>query len=359
MESEKNDAKHITDLFLKQFTRFLPNYLFWKNSRSVYLGCNQRYAELMGLPSSEAIIGRTDRELPFQPGGDSAVLFQQGDQEILAGQPLTNREETLALPNGQTMVTLVSKLPILDHDGRAVGVVGYFSDITELKDKERELRAAKQQAEAANQAKSAFIANISHDIRTPLSGLVSFAEITAAELTVAQERENLQYLVQSGNALLNLLNEVIEYSRLACGALPPVTAKFNLVQLLNHVIALEKPSIVSKKLKLGITLDPQIPVYLAGDAVRLHRILLNLISNAIKFTSQGFIKISAELAHQQDRPGINIKNGRAGQRHGYSHRPAGADIFPFRSADSLLSGSIRRFRPGAGCCAAIYRRSAR
>ncbi len=302
MPSRKIDeAATITGLFLKQFTRFLPNYLFWKNSHSVYLGCNQRYAELMGLSSPEAIIGKTDRELPFQPGGDSAALFQQGDQATLTGRPLTNQEETLALPNGQTMITLVSKLPILDQDGRAVGVVGYFSDITELKDKERELRAAKRQAEAANQAKSAFIANISHDIRTPLSGLVGFAEITAAELSAAQERENLQYLVQSGNALLKLLNEVIEYSRLECSALPPVTAKFNLVQLLNNVVALEKPSIMEKNLKLSITIDPHIPVYLVGDAVRLHRILLNLISNAIKFTSQGFIKISAELAHQQDQ----------------------------------------------------------
>lgn len=294
-----DDAAHITDLFLKQFTRFLPNYLFWKNRRSVYLGCNQRYAELMGLHSPEAIIGKTDMELPFQPNGDSATLFQQGDQESLAGRPLTNKEETLALPNGQTIIALVSKLPILDQDGQAVGVVGYFSDITELKDKERELRVAKQQAEVANQAKSAFIANISHDIRTPLSGLIAFAEITAADLETIQERENLRYLVQSGHALLKLLNEVIEYSRLEYGSLPHTVAKFNLTELLDHVLALEKPSIVAKQLKLDVTIDPQIPAYLVGDAVRLHRIMLNLVSNAIKFTHQGFIKLSAQLVRQK------------------------------------------------------------
>ena len=294
-------AAQITDLFLKQFTRFLPNYLFWKDRRSVYLGCNLRYAELMGLSSPEAIIGKTDADLPFQPSGDTAVLFQQGDQETLAGRPLSNREETLALPNGQKIIALVSKLPILDQNGQALGVVGYFSDITELKEKERELRAAKRQAEAANQAKSAFIANISHDIRTPLSGLVGFAEITAAQLETVQERENLQYLVQSSNALLKLLNEIIEFSRLECGALPHLSVKFNLAELLDHVLALEKPSIVAKKLKLKLTIDPHIPVYLVGDAVRLHRILLNLISNAIKFTHQGFVRISAELAQQRGR----------------------------------------------------------
>ena len=73
-----DEATHITDLFLKQFTRFLPQYLFWKNSHSVYLGCNQQYAELVGFASPEAIIGKTDADLPFQPSGDSAVLSSKG-----------------------------------------------------------------------------------------------------------------------------------------------------------------------------------------------------------------------------------------------------------------------------------------
>lgn len=118
------NAAQITDLFLKQFTRFLPQYLFWKDSRSVYLGCNLRYAALVGLSSPDEIIGKTDADLPFQPNGDTAALFQQGDQETLAGRPLVNQEETLALPNGQKIITLVSKLPILDQHGRALGVDG-------------------------------------------------------------------------------------------------------------------------------------------------------------------------------------------------------------------------------------------
>ena len=294
-------AAQITELFLKQFTRFLPQYLFWKDRRSVYLGCNQRYAELVGLSSPEAIIGQTDQNLNWQPTGDTATLFQQGDQHTLSGSPITNQEETLVLPSGKKIIALVSKLPIVDGDGQALGVVGYFSDITELKEKESELQKAKQQAEAANRAKSAFMANISHDIRTPLSGLVGFAETAASRYHTAQEHDDLCCLVQAGHALLKLLNEVVEFSRLECGALPHAELKFNLAELLSHVIALEKPSVAAKKLAFKVTVDKKIPTYLIGDSVRLHRILLNLISNAIKFTHTGFVNLTAELAQQKDR----------------------------------------------------------
>ena len=290
----------ITETFLKQFTRSLPQHVFWKNSLSVYLGCNERYAELVGLSSVDEIIGKTDTDLPWQ-SSHSAALFQQGDQETLSGKPIYNHEETLVLPNGKKIIALVSKLPILDDDGQALGVVGYFSDITELKQKEQELQKAKQLAEAANQAKSAFIANISHDIRTPLSGLVGLAEIIADHLQLPSQQENMRDLVETGYALLKLLNEIIEFSRLELSELPRSDLKFNLTELLNHVVALEKPSAAGKNLALSLWVDKAIPSYLIGDSIRLHRILLNLISNAIKFTRTGFVRIRAELAQQQGR----------------------------------------------------------
>ena len=235
-----------SSLFEKIFTRSLPQYIFWKDKKSVYLGCNENFARLVGLKRPEDIIGKTDLDLNWQPTGHSAEEFRRGDQETLNGHPLTNQEEILALPNGKKLITLVSKLPILDDHHRVLGIVGYFSDITPLKKKERALRQAKRQAEAANQAKSVFITNISHDLRTPLTGLLGMAEVLQQEVQTAQGKAAASDLLKAGQVLLNLLNEVIEFSRCESGDLPVQAIKFDLSTAIQNIVELLKPSAQEK-----------------------------------------------------------------------------------------------------------------
>lgn len=303
----KKQAAQVFELFLKNITRVLPQYVFWKDIHSMYLGCNQNYAELVGLRSPEEIIGRTDLDLNWQPSGNTAELFQLGDQETLKGFPITNQQETLVLPNGKKLITLVSKLPIYDDENQPLGIVGYFTDITALKEKERELRQAKKQAEAANRAKSLFLMNISHDIRTPLSGLLGMAEILLRRLVSESDKEIALDLVQAGQSLMEFLNEVIEFSKYESGELPIYDQKFNLQALVNKVISLIKPSAKTKKLKLNLNWDSQIPMDLIGDPIRIHRILLNLLSNAIKFTTKGHIDVVIKLFHRPQRQKVIIQ----------------------------------------------------
>lgn len=301
LAAEKDAAKkiaHVNKVFLKNITEALPQYVFWKDLHSIYLGCNKNYATLVGLNSPDEIVSKTDNDLHWQPIGHTTATFQKGDKDTILGQPITNQEEILALTNGKTLITLVSKLPIMD-EGKIIGIVGYFTDITELKKKEQELIKAKKEAETANEAKSAFMANISHDIRTPLTGMIGMSEILLKEVESERGREAAENLLKSSNLLLDLLNEVIEVTRLASEELPMHQNKFSMKDLIDNLVILEMPSINEKGLSLIINYDNRIPHYLIGDEKRIHRILLNLISNAIKFTLEGRIEIAVNLAKEK------------------------------------------------------------
>ena len=279
---QKNQA-HIIEVFLKNITRSLPQYIFWKDAQFVYLGCNENFARLVGLHSPEDIAGKSDMDLNWQPTGHTAEVFRRGDQETLSGHPLNNQEEILVLPSGKKLITLVSKLPILDDDNRVLGIVGYFTDITPLKKKERELRQAKRQAEAANQAKSVFITNISHDLRTPLTGLLGMADMLQKEVQTSKGKAAAEDLVRAGAVLLNLVNEIIEFSRCESGDFPIQEIKFDLLAVVQNMADLLKPSAHEKNLSFNIQLDERLPRYVIGDPSRLQRILLNLLSNAINW----------------------------------------------------------------------------
>ncbi len=279
---------------LKGITPGLPQYVFWKDYRSVYLGCNNNFAQLLGLSSPDEIVGKRDDDLNWQPVGHTSSMFQKGDQETIMGNPITNQEEVLVLANGVSMVTLVSKLPIIDQ-GRVVGIVGYFADITELKQKERELLHAKKQAEIANETKSAFMINISHDIRTPLIGIIGTAKILFREIQSQQGKAAAQSLFTEANDLLELLNEVIEVTKLSFEEQPVYDVKFDLTELIKKVLESGKPLAEKKSLTLSAELDERIPSYLIGDKQRIKRILMNLLNNALKFTDHGRVQINVKL----------------------------------------------------------------
>lgn len=288
------DRARITAVLLKNITQSLPQFLFWKDKNSVYLGCNQRFAELLGMDSPEEIIGKTDYDLPWQStGGHTAEFFQQTDQAAMQGHPVDRQEECLRLPDGRQIMTLVSKLPIQDERQQVLGVVGYFSDITELKEKEQALEDAKQQAEAANRAKSLFIANMSHDLRTPLTGLLGMAQILLQEIHSPRGQEAATHLLSAGQMLLKLLNDVIEFSQWTIGQPPVKQVHFSVRKVIQEVVQLIWPAMEEKQLAFKVKYR-HLPRTVRGDPFRLRQILLHLLSNAIKFTHHGQISILAQ-----------------------------------------------------------------
>ncbi|WP_238581688.1 response regulator [Legionella micdadei] len=274
------------------------SYVFWKNKQGVYLGANTNQIKLFGKAGKD-FIGKTIFQVLKDP--DSAKLIDEIDNRIMQDGIPAILEEPVVTPQGEKKFFLSQKQPIRDHNNVIIGLLGFSIDITERKKMEEELRKAKELAEAANKAKTEFLENMRHDIRTPLSGIVGFADIIKMESNSLQVKEYAENLVASSHALLNLLDEVLEAIRVSSGEIPKLKKKFNLQKTLQQIIELNRAKAAQKRLKMTFDYDPHIPRYLIGDKIRIHRIVLELVANALNFTDSGFIKLFASLAKRNHR----------------------------------------------------------
>ena len=160
------------EIAIETIFKHIPQFIFWKNANSAYLGCNDAYAQLLGLQNSHDIIGKTDYEINWHSDGDTADLFRLGDQETLSGHCITNQEEWLSLPNGKKILTLINKVPLIDKTGQILGVLGVATDITEKKRIEAHLAKINYQLEGM----TIISASIAHELRTPLAALKNAAQ---------------------------------------------------------------------------------------------------------------------------------------------------------------------------------------
>lgn len=289
---------------LKNLLDILPGDLYWKDKNGIWMGMNKRCAQSLqrmgfikeGLESE--VLGKTDFELFNKV---SAEVYRQNDLTVMKTKTELSSEEVTQLPNGEKVTLLSTKSPMWDKNGNIIGIVGNTINITHLKKIEDELKEAKNNAEAASHAKTEFLANMRHDIRTPLSGIVGFSEILKTECHDPRIKEYAENLVASSHALLALMDEVLEAVRVSSGDIPILKKKFNVAQLFERIIALYKARALEKRLKLSLKWDSALPNFVIGDKIRVHRIALELIGNALNFTHKGFVAVEVSLAKQVDR----------------------------------------------------------
>lgn len=303
MEAELKNAKEIAEqqsklahIYLKNILVSLPENFYWVDKDSRILGCNDNQARIFGLLNAQKLIGKTIYGVAEMLGWDKtfADMIRKNDLEVMLTKK-TKKVEESPIIDGEKRTFLSYKNPLLDDTNNAIGVFGVSVDITERKKMEEELLAAKEKAELANRAKSEFIMNMSHDLRTPFSGILGFAKILQKKEIDEDKKEVLNYVVQSGERLLTLLNEILDLVKFAKDDLVTLPAKFSIQNVVQQVAELMMAEIKYKNLELKLNVASNIPFFIIGDKLGVHRILLNLLGNAVKFTARGYVRINVEI----------------------------------------------------------------
>lgn len=182
-------------------------------------------------------------------------------------------------------------VPLRDDRGDRIAVIWVNHDITLRKETEAELLAAKEQAELANQAKSQFLATMSHEIRTPMNGVLGMIGLLLDTSLDEEQRTYAETVRDSGEALVTIIDDILDFSKMEAGKLDLERADFDLRQSVEAVVDLLAPRAQSRGIELGSFIAPDVPTALKGDPGRLRQILLNLAGNAVKFTERGGISV--------------------------------------------------------------------
>lgn len=279
----------------------LPANIYWMDLNGRVLGCNQQMAKLTGFQDRQEAIGRDVSEHYFNHHAfdclDNNLEAQKNDGILVF--------EESAIIDGQERVFLSHKSALRDNNGEPISLLGVSFDITERKQMERELKLAKEAAEAANLAKMHFMNNMRHDLRTPLSCVVGSARVLKALETDPEKSEFIEGILRSSQSLLQMLTNMLEFDHIQSKEKTVEFQPVKITKLGQDLVEMLQLTAKGKGLSLFLQLAPETPETISSDSYRLQRILMNLMNNAIKFTHQGSVTLRMEAREKEFRVSVH------------------------------------------------------
>ena len=297
---------------------------WWKDKKGVYKNCNKKLSDSLGLGSVEDIIGKTDYAFFCREEADALVHH---DTMVMESGEVLITEESVREKNGELKVFLVTKSPLKNEWNEIIGTIGNSVDITKQKELEKNFKEFIKKSDEANLAKTEFIANMSHDLSTPMAGLLGMLENLGHEEEDARASLRLQndstlkklekrfcefldktraclsLAIESGRKISEFHSDILTNVELQFEGSKEVEVPFNLDSATQHILTIKKITAVNKKLGLSVEINPSTPCYLIGFKLAFQRVLLNIIGNAIKFTEEGSIKVTIGLAENTPTQG--------------------------------------------------------
>ena len=326
----------------------VPDAIYFKDRKSRFLRASRSMAQKFGVGDPEKLVGKTDFD--FFTAEHAKPAFEDEQRIIATSQPILGVTEKETWPDGRETWALTAKLPFRDQAGEIIGTVGVSKDVTDLIRVERELERARDSALDVARLKAQILANMSHEVRTPMNAIIGTTDLLRRSPLTPEQREFADQIHHGAETLLNIINGILDLSRLESGHMTLEQIEFDLRDTVESAVELLAESAHRKGLDLVCWIQPEAPSHVRGDPVRLRQVLTNLVGNAIKFTPHGEVNVRLSLARADaDRVALRFEVEDTGV--GVAPDLSGQIFEPFRQGD----GSTTRKFGGTGLGLAISR----